>query len=131
MAWQTVLKTAKVNPDAGSTPVASALSAPNKRNKVSFIDDVAANDGDWESTLAEHGVDYWSHLVDEVWDTSRWSIFYRKVYQIGDKFYEIIHEEGATEYQEGGDFGPPEVNEVYPTTKTVVVYQRAANTLPA
>ncbi|UZD72353.1 hypothetical protein [Bacillus siamensis] len=41
-----------------------------------------------------------SSILEEITDTSRWSIHYRIVFAYQDKFYETTYREGATELQE-------------------------------
>lgn len=40
--------------------------------------------------------------VNEITDTSRWSIRYRLVFQYGDKAYQTYYQVGATEMQDEG-----------------------------
>jgi predicted nuclease of restriction endonuclease-like RecB superfamily len=42
----------------------------------------------------------YSALVDEITDTSRWSIHHKIVFQHDGKFYSIHYSEGATEMQD-------------------------------
>ena len=39
-------------------------------------------------------------LLDEITDTSRWSVHHRIVFKHDDKFYETYYSEGATEMQD-------------------------------
>ena len=41
-----------------------------------------------------------SAILDEITDTSRWSVHHRIVFKHDDKFYETYYSEGATEMQD-------------------------------
>lgn len=56
-------------------------------------------------------------------DTSRWEIQYRFVFKKNDKFYAGYASYGKTECQETDYNQLIEFEEVYPTEKTVIVYE--------
>jgi hypothetical protein len=86
---------------------------------------VAESAGSWEDALHEFDVRWDDALVNEIYDQSRWSTFTRYVYLVDGRYWEIIDEQGSTEYQEGGDFSF-EINEVTPVTVQKVDYVRVA-----
>ena len=43
-------------------------------------------------------------VLDELYDTTRWSNIQITVFKDGDKYYQLLAEHPATEYQEGGEF---------------------------
>lgn len=67
-------------------------------------------------------------ILNEVVDTSRWSVHYRRVFQHDGKFYETFYSVGATDQQDECpyEYEPDEIEcaEVFRTEKTVIVYQR-------
>ena len=69
-------------------------------------------------------------VKNEITDKSRWTIGYRQVFKINDKFYKTYYHLGATEcedvelYPEGEQI---ECFEVFPREKTVIVYEVSQN----
>lgn len=65
-------------------------------------------------------------MVDELCDTSRWSNHYYLVFKYEGKYYSSNYSRGATEQQDESpyeyDGDEIEVDEVKPTTKTVIEY---------
>jgi hypothetical protein len=65
-------------------------------------------------------------VKNEITDKSRWTIGYRQVFKINDKFYKTHYSLGATEdvdielYPDGEQ---TECLEVFPREKTVIVYE--------
>lgn len=83
-----------------------------------------------EQTLVDlcYGYDYdgsvWKEMTEETLeDSSRWSLYYSRVYQHtpSGKYFELLWERGATEYQEVEL--NPRYYEVEPVQKTVTVYK--------
>ncbi len=61
-------------------------------------------------------------LVDERdIDTLRWGTRFVNVYQRADEFVAVEDVQPATEVQDWGDYGPPEIYEVEPVTETSTV----------
>lgn len=96
-------------------------------NKLEVNTDLA-RDLAWEmvgSTFDEDG-DHYEVIVNEQFDSSRWSAIYTLIVKINDKFFKAAYEKGLTEYQ---DFGPfEEAGEtvpfyrVMPQPKTITEY---------
>lgn len=67
-------------------------------------------------------------ISDEVYDTTRWSILYEKVFKYQGKFYVTCYSVGATESQDERpyEYDPDEIEcpEVYPHLVTTVVYKK-------
>jgi hypothetical protein len=67
-------------------------------------------------------------VVNEITDHDRWTAHYRRVFKVGDKYFETHYRVGATEYQDEGpyEYDPDEIEceEVFPTQVTVVQYLR-------
>ena len=71
-----------------------------------------------------------STVLDEITDTSRWSIHHRRVFRHEGKFYETHYSVGATEQQDESPYqyeeGTVECPEVVPVEKTITVYVPAS-----
>jgi len=50
--------------------------------------------------INELGLPYENSILDEIIDTSRWSIHHRIIFEHEGKFYETYYSEGATEMQD-------------------------------
>lgn len=50
--------------------------------------------------MGELGLPYSNTIVDDIVDTSRWSIYHKIIFNDNGKFYETYYSEGATECQE-------------------------------
>lgn len=63
----------------------------------------------------------------EIVDHSRWSVYHRQVFQVGDNFYVANYSVGATEMQDESPFEydklPIRFPRVQKVEKTVVVYE--------
>lgn len=57
----------------------------------------------------------------DLYDTSRWSVYYRYILKIGDQHFEIIDEQPATEMQDDCEC-ITQVTEVEPREKIVIEY---------
>lgn len=83
----------------------------------------------WLQDLVWDDVDDGEIVLNEITDTSRWSVHYDLVFKFGDKFYRTHYSRGATENQDESPFEwePDEIDceEVFPTEKTVIVYEAA------
>jgi len=66
-------------------------------------------------------------IESELVDVSRWSIHYRMVFKIDNKFYSADYRKGATESQDESPFeyDPEEIEceEVFPQARTIIVYE--------
>lgn len=56
-----------------------------------------------------------------LWNTSRWSVFYRYIFRVNDQYFEIIDEQPATELQDN-DECITQVTEVEPQEKVIIEY---------
>ena len=65
-------------------------------------------------------------ISNEMYDTSRWSIWYEMIFKFESKFYQTTYSRGATESQDESpyEYDGPEVEciEVKPVTKTIITY---------
>ena len=95
--------------------------------KERMQDIVSDFDGDSAEDLDEVAEDQFARVIkDEIYDTGRWSNYYKCVFKIGDKYYSTEYSVGATEMQ----YEPPyeydgewiEVIEVVPKEVTVIKY---------
>lgn len=70
---------------------------------------------------------------DEIVDTSRWAVIHQAIYQrktivgrdpltFSDEYVRVTYREPATEYQDWGDEGEPDVEEVVPKEVTVIEF---------
>lgn len=57
-------------------------------------------------------------------DSLRWGNLIRVVYQRGDEYVAVEIVEPATEMQDWGDYGDPEIYEVRPVEVTVTKYEK-------
>ena len=72
-------------------------------------------DGNWVNK------DTTTVLVDEIdLDSARWGTWFVNVYQRGDEYVAVRDCRPATEMQDWGDYGEPEIYVVEPRTETVV-----------
>jgi len=66
-------------------------------------------------------------IETEFVEVSRWSIHYRLVFKIDNKFYSAPYSKGATESQDESPFeyDPEEIEceEVFPQVRTITVYR--------
>lgn len=75
-------------------------------------------------------------LDDEIIDTSRWAVIHEAVYlrktvanrmcdelTFTDEYVRVRYKEPATEYQDWGDEGPPEIEEVVPVEVTITKFE--------
>ena len=73
-------------------------------------------------------------VSDEIVDTSRWSVGHEAVYHrktiasrepltFSDEYVRVTYQEPATEYQDWGDEGPPDVEEVVPVEVTTIRFE--------
>jgi hypothetical protein len=66
-------------------------------------------------------------IINELVDTSRWSVHYRMVFKFEDKFYQTFYSCGATETQDESpyeyDGAQIECKEVFATEKVITVYE--------
>ena len=66
-------------------------------------------------------------IVNEIIDSTRWSVVYWFVFKYQGKFYGTTYTVGATEQQDEAPFEHDndviEVSEVVPVEKTIVVYE--------
>ena len=66
-------------------------------------------------------------VLHEITDTSRWSIHYKQIFKIDEKYYQTFFSVGATEIQDESpyewDEDEIECEEVFPVEKTVIVYE--------
>lgn len=73
------------------------------------------------------GVDGFKVVENEMFDTSRWSIHYKLVFEHEGKFYETSYSRGATESQDEQPFeyddDDIECNEVALVEKVIKVYE--------
>lgn len=73
-------------------------------------------------------------INDEIVDTSRWSVVHEAVYlrktvstnsplTFSDEYVRVTYREPATEYQDWGDEGAPDVVEVKPVEVTITKFE--------
>lgn len=66
-------------------------------------------------------------ISNELYDTSRWSIYYEMIFKFEDRFYKTTYSVGATESQDESpyeyDGNEIECIEVKPVSKTIIVYE--------
>lgn len=75
-------------------------------------------------------------IGDEIVDTTRWAVIHEAVYMrktlanrvcdeliFSDEYVRVRYKEPATEYQDWGDEGPPEIEEVVPVEVTVTKFE--------
>lgn len=73
-------------------------------------------------------------VSDEIIDTSRWAIIHEAVYlrktiagreplTFSDEYVRVRYKEPATEYQDWGDEGEPDVEEVVPVEVTITKFE--------
>ena len=66
-------------------------------------------------------------VSEELVDQRRWSLIWRRVFEVGGKFYETVYSEGATETcdERPYEYDDDEIDcpEVFPVQKTVTVYE--------
>lgn len=65
-------------------------------------------------------------MINEITDTTRWSIFHFLVFKKGDKYYQTTYSKGATEQQDEQPWeykDEVECTEVKPYEKTVIDYK--------
>ena len=66
-------------------------------------------------------------VLDEIVDTSRWSVHHKLVFAFGGKFFRTHYSVGATEQQDERPFeyDPDmiECEEVFPHERTIIVYE--------
>lgn len=83
-----------------------------------FLQDLAS--GDHDSGLVEI-------ISYEVVDTSRWSIHYEMIFKTDGRYFKTHYSRGATEYQDEQpyeyDADDIECTEVFPITRTIIVYE--------
>lgn len=74
-------------------------------------------------TLDDSTVD----VVNQISDSSRWSIYYDRVIKVDGKFYQANYSVGATEQQDERpyeyDGDEIECREVFPVQKTITIYE--------
>ena len=77
--------------------------------------------------LVYNEVDGYEVIINDVMDTSRWSINKRMVFKFDNKYYVTFYSVGATEqqYEEPYEYEKDliECREVKPVKKTVTVYE--------
>lgn len=80
----------------------------------------------WLQNLLWEDVDEGEIKVNDVIDTSRWSVIYNLVFEFRGKFYQTSYSVGATESQDESPFeyepDEIEVTEVKQIEKTVIDY---------
>lgn len=73
-------------------------------------------------------------LSDEIIDTSRWAVIHEAVYlrktiaareplTFSDEYVRVRYKEPATEYQDWGDEGEPDIEEVVPVEVTITKFE--------
>lgn len=73
-------------------------------------------------------------LDDEIVDTSRWAVIHEAVYlrktiagreplTFSDEYVRVTYKEPATEYQDWGDEGEPDIVEVVPVEVTITKFE--------
>ena len=73
-------------------------------------------------------------LEDEIVDTGRWSVIHEAVYlrksivgrnplTFSDEYVRVTYREPATEYQDWGDEGEPDIEEVEPVEITITKFR--------
>jgi hypothetical protein len=73
-------------------------------------------------------------LSDEIVDTSRWAVIHEAVYlrktisgrdplTFSDEYVRVTYREPATENQDWGDEGPPDIEEVVPVEVTITKFE--------
>ena len=89
---------------------------------------------EWEKEVSALSADEQAEVLErngngvhsEYEDGGRWSNYETKVYRFWHNsesvYYQISKEVPATEIQEGGDFGDPEITQVYPKEVTTTIY---------
>lgn len=84
---------------------------------------------DLQDLVWEGDLDQYVKLVDEITDTSRWSVHYHLVFKyLGDnKYYSTTYARGATEYQDEQPFEYADdlisCDEVKQVKKTIIDYE--------
>lgn len=63
-------------------------------------------------------------ISEEYTDKTRWGMVFVKVYQRGSELVAVEDVEPATESQDWGDYGPPEIYHVEPHDVTVTKYRK-------
>ncbi len=88
------------------------------------LDYVKNSEGDWVKSDTE------TEKVSEeaTGDYARWGTWTEWVYRRGDEYVAVKDCAPATEYQNWGDYGTPEIYLVTPVTETVVVTKYAKAT---
>lgn len=73
-------------------------------------------------------------MVNMIVDSSRWATQHSLVFRHGDRFFETIYSQGATEQQDESPFEcDPEMIEcveVYPVTETITTYKQVEEETP-
>lgn len=59
-------------------------------------------------------------VSEEDGDTARWGTWFTNVYKRGDEYVAVQDVRPATEMQDWGDYGDPEIFPVTPRTETIV-----------
>ncbi|MBH0358973.1 hypothetical protein COM06_19945 [Bacillus toyonensis] len=89
---------------------------------------------EWEKEVSELSAEEQADILEnngtsvhsEYEDGGRWSNYETKVYRFWHNsesvYYQISKEIPATEIQDGGDFGDPEITQVYPKEVTTTIY---------
>ncbi|MRD36478.1 hypothetical protein GH882_10990 [Bacillus thuringiensis] len=89
---------------------------------------------DWEKEVSELSADEQAEVLEtngnevhsEYEDGGRWSNYETKVYRFWHNsefvYFQVSKEVPATEMQDGGDFGDPEIGQVYPKEVTTTIY---------
>lgn len=102
---------------------------------MSLKEDIKAWFGDttkWPGDLA--GDLECAFVEDEIVDTSRWAVVHEAVYlrktiesydplTFSDEYVRVTYKEPATESQDWGGEGPPDVEEVVPVEVTTVIFK--------
>lgn len=60
----------------------------------------------------------------EYTDSLRWGLAFTNVYKRGDEYVAVEDVEPATEMQDWGDYGEPNLVQVYPAQVTITKYRR-------
>jgi hypothetical protein len=102
-------------PGAGSPSTQTWQRSEEMKFKKEFLQEVVWRDADNVKVM-----------LDEITDTSRWSIHHWIVFEFEGKFYGVSYSVGATESQDESPFqcDPDEiyVSEVRPVEKTIIDY---------
>lgn len=90
----------------------------------------------WPGDLAGDGDDQVDCVLvsDEIIDTSRWAVIHEAVYlrktiagreplTFSDEYVRVRYKEPATEYQDWGDEGEPDIEEVVPVEVTITKFE--------